>query len=382
MDLELKLALDPIADRARKQLDHLQTEAATSTALVLPFLAALGYDVFNPAEIVPEFTADFGGKKGEKVDYAVMKNGQPIILVEVKCWNVELGRIHESQLYRYFSVTTAKISILTNGILYKFFADTETANKMDDRPFFEFDIRNMRKADYEALRQFSKGSFDDDNIVTAAQELLFTRGIVAAMHSEFATPSEDFVRHFTKLVYQGTLGKNAKELFTRIVKRAQQQFLTEFFTKFSDTVTSAINRDPSAAGSPSLGPTAASSVSAQALGVGSPAPAAPSGSPTDDDDEIVTTAEEREGFEIVKAIMSAVIDSSRVVMRDTKSYCGILMDDNNRRPICRLRFNTAQKSIGLFDSQKNEERIPINQLSDIYVHADRLRATAQFYRQT
>ena len=66
MDLELKLALDPIADR--KQLDHLQTEAATSTARVLPFLAALGYDVFNPAEVVPEFTADFHGKKCEKVD--------------------------------------------------------------------------------------------------------------------------------------------------------------------------------------------------------------------------------------------------------------------------------------------------------------------------
>jgi len=388
MDLELKLALDPIADRARKQLDYLQTEAATSTALVLPFLAALGYDVFNPAEVVPEFTADFGGKKGEKVDYAVMNQGQPRILVEVKCWNVDLGRVHESQLYRYFSVTTAKISILTNGIFYKFFADTESANKMDEKPFFEFDIRNMKKADYDALRQFSKGSFDDDNIVTAAQELLFTRGIVSAMHSEFASPSDDFVRYFTKIVYSGMLGKNAKELFSKIVKRAQQQFLTEFFTKFSDNVTSAINRE--ATPMPQGVPISGSSAIGTAPTPDAPAPAPtiaapPSSSLTaglaSEDDEVVTTAEEREGYDVVKAIMSSVVDVSRVVMRDTKSYCGILLDDNNRKPICRLRFNTAQKSLGVFDALKNEERIAINQVAEIYMHAERLRAVAQFYRQ-
>lgn len=369
MDLELKLALDPIAERAKKQLDNLQTEAATSTALVLPFLAALGYDVFNPTEIVPEFTADFGPKKGEKVDYAIMKDGRPIVLIEVKCWNVNLDRIHESQLYRYFSVTTAKVSILTNGVQYKFFADTETANKMDERPFFEFDIRAMKKADYEALRKFAKGAFDDENVASAAQELLFTRGIVAALHSEFATPSEDFVRHFSKLVYAGTLGKNAKEMFSQIVRRAQQQFLTEFFAKFSETVTTAINSQPSQAAPavPSLPPPATSIT---------PLPAQQR---DDESDEIVTTPEEREAFEIVKAILAPVVNPARVVMRDTKSYCGVLLDDNNRKPLCRLRFNHTQKYLGLFDAQKNEDKLPINIPSEIYQYADRLRDTIGYY---
>lgn len=370
MDLELKLALDPIADRARKQLDHLQTEAATSTALVLPFLNALGYNVFDPTEVVPEFSADFGQKKGEKVDYAVMKGGRPIILIEVKCWNVELGKIHESQLYRYFSVTPAKVSILTNGVQYKFFADTEATNKMDEKPFFEFDIRSLKKADLEALRRFSKGSFDDENIATAAQELLFTRGIVAALHAEFASPSEEFVKYLTKLVYQGTLGKNAKELFTQIVKRAQQQFLTEFFTKFSESVTSAINSAPApvpASVAPAAHPVAV------ILGT------MPPPLPEDEDGEIVTTPDEREGFDIVKAIMSSVVSPARVIMRDTKSYCGVLLDDNNRKPICRLRFNHAQKYLGVFNEQKIEEKIPIGAVADIYRFADRLRATATFY---
>lgn len=361
MDLELKLALDPLAERAKKQLDHLQTEAATSTALVLPFLSALGYDVFDPREIVPEFTADFGGKKGEKVDFAVMKDGRPIMLIEVKCWNVPLDRVHESQLYRYFSVTTAKVSILTNGVQYKFFADTETTNKMDERPFFEFDIRSMRKADYEALRRFAKGAFDDENVTSAAQELLFTRGIVSALHSEFGNPSEEFVKHFSKLVYSGTLGKNAKEMFSQIVRRAQQQFLTEFFTKFSETVTTAINAQPTVTVSPQPTAPAASAV------------------PDDDDDEINTTPEEREAYEIVKAILAPVVNPARVVMRDTKSYCGILLDDNNRKPLCRLRFNHAQKYLGLFDSQKNEEKLPIKSTTEIYQFADRLRDTVGFY---
>lgn len=173
MDLELKLALEPVVERAKKQLDTLQTEAATSTALVLPFLRALGYDPFDPTEVVPEFSADFGPKKGEKVDYAVMKDARPIMLIEVKRWSVDLGKIHESQLYRYYSVTPARISVLTNGVQYKFFADTENSNQMDSRPFLEFDVRSLKKADLDALRKFTKHSFDDDSITTEAQELLF-----------------------------------------------------------------------------------------------------------------------------------------------------------------------------------------------------------------
>ncbi|HBM2737075.1 TPA: restriction endonuclease, partial [Enterobacter hormaechei subsp. xiangfangensis] len=98
-----------------------------------------------------------------------------------------------------------------------------------------------------------------------------------------------------------------------------------------------------------------------------------------DESEIITTLEELEGFHIVKAITRAVLEAPRITHRDTKSYCGILVDDNNRKPLCRLHFNRTQKYIGLFDLEKNETRHPIATVDDIYSFADILKATAALY---
>ncbi len=102
----------------------------------MPFIQTLGYDVFNPFEVMPEFTCDIGTKKGEKIDYAIMKDGNPVILIECKHWNQELT-LYDNQLLRYFHVSTAKFGILTNGIVYKFYTDLEHENKMDEKPFLE-----------------------------------------------------------------------------------------------------------------------------------------------------------------------------------------------------------------------------------------------------
>ncbi len=69
-----------LSTRIPKQLEHIQTEEATKNALIMPFISALGYNVFDPTEVVPEFTADVGIKKGEKVDYAIHLDGKPIML--------------------------------------------------------------------------------------------------------------------------------------------------------------------------------------------------------------------------------------------------------------------------------------------------------------
>ncbi len=122
--------LKQFSSRVETLRASLQTEEATKTAIIMPFFAMLGYDVFNPQEFVPEFTADVGTKKGEKVDYAIVDNGNPIILIEAK-WIGENLNKHDSQLFRYFATTTAKIGILTNGLIYKFYTDLETPNKMD-----------------------------------------------------------------------------------------------------------------------------------------------------------------------------------------------------------------------------------------------------------
>ncbi len=118
-----------LATKVQRQRGHIQTEEATKNAFVLPFIGALGYDVFDPTEVVPEFTADVGIKKGEKVDYAILQEGKPILLFECKQCGVDLDASHASQLYRYFSVTEARIAVLTNGLMYRFYTDLENPNQ-------------------------------------------------------------------------------------------------------------------------------------------------------------------------------------------------------------------------------------------------------------
>ena len=113
--------LDALVEKIRNTpKENIQTEEATKMAFIAPFLNLLGYDVFNPSIVVPEFVADVGSKKGEKVDYAIMDNGKPLILIEAKSVHENLDN-HNNQLVRYFTVTDAKFGILTNGIEYRFF---------------------------------------------------------------------------------------------------------------------------------------------------------------------------------------------------------------------------------------------------------------------
>ena len=108
--------LHALSAKVQKQKDTIQTEEATKNAFILPFISALGYDVFDPCEVVPEFTADVGIKKGEKADYAIFHDGKVIVLLECKKCGTDLSSCHASQLYRYFSVTEARIAILCDGI--------------------------------------------------------------------------------------------------------------------------------------------------------------------------------------------------------------------------------------------------------------------------
>ena len=97
------------------------------------------------------------------------------------------------------------------------------------------------------------------------------------------------------------------------------------------------------------------------------------------EDKILTTLEELEGYHIVRAVVRSVVDAKRIVQRDTQSYFGILLDDNNRKPICRLHFNRSQKYLGIFDEEKNETRHAISSIDEIYEYADQLKRTVGYY---
>src|SRR5690554_1244514 len=120
--------LKDLAERIELQNEFVKTEEATKHSFILPFIAALKYNVFDPTEVIPEYTADVGIKKGEKVDYAIKKDGKIIMLMECKTSGGDLSPKHASQLYRYFNVTQeSRIAVLTNGVLYRFFSDISTS---------------------------------------------------------------------------------------------------------------------------------------------------------------------------------------------------------------------------------------------------------------
>ncbi len=347
--MSIEQTLRVLTDRVQSHATSMQTEEAVKTAVVLPFLQALGYDVFNPGEVIPEFTADAVGKKGEKVGYAIKLDDQIRILIECKPISTNLDRTHLAQLYRYFSVTSAKFAILTNGRTFHFHSDLEEPNKLDNRPFFTFDLAEPNAQVLAELRKFEKSGFDVDGILANAERLKYTSALKGEIAKLIDEPTEDFVKVIASSVHEGRFTAAVIEQYKVLVKAAFREVIRE---SVQDRLSTAL-----------------------ATTEAPPEPVIVESTP---EGEIVTTSEELEGYLIVKAIVSSVMKPGRVIMRDQKSYCGILADNNNRRPIARLHFNRSTKYLGLFDGE-SEERIAISELEDIYSYAERLRQTALKY---
>ncbi len=184
--------LKQFSTRVAQMAPAIQTEEATKNALILPFFQMLGYDVFNPMEFVPEYTADVGIKKGERVDYAIILDGQPTVLIEAK-WCGENLESHDSQLFRYFGTTSAKLAILTNGIIYRFYTDLDEQNKMDLTPFMEFDVLNIKESLIPELKRFNRASLNVDDIFSAASDLKYTTAVKQLLAAQAADPDEAFL---------------------------------------------------------------------------------------------------------------------------------------------------------------------------------------------
>jgi predicted type IV restriction endonuclease len=352
-----------LSTRVQKQAANIQTEEATKNAMVMPFISMLGYNVFDPTEVTPELHADVGLKKGEKVDYAILKDGKPIMLFECKWHGADLKKEHASQLYRYFSVNEARFGVLTNGLVYRFYTDLDAPNKMDAKPFFEFDLTSYRDHDLEELKKFSKSVYDLEDILTTASDLKYTTEIQRILARQFQQPTEDFVRFFTAQVYQGRMTQAIREQFTQTTQRAFRQFVNE---KINERLQSALGAEAA------TGPGSSQQATADAK---------PTAEPADPPQAtIVTTDEERECFYTIKAILHSVIDSQRLALRDVQTYYRILLDNNNRKPICRLYLDGSRKMVGLFDADdRKEERVRIERVEDLHNYADRLKATLRHY---
>lgn len=339
-----------------KQDGLIKTEEGTKNALVMPFINALGYNVFDPTEVTPELVADVGTKKGEKVDYAILRDKKPIMLFECKWVGANLNEVHMSQLYRYFSVTDARFGILTDGVFYRFYTDLNEPNRMDENPFFIFDMNEIKEQQVEELKKFTKSAFDEDRIITTASELKYKGLIRNYLSTQLAQPDEGFIRVLAhnSNAYTGRFTQTVIDDFRGIVRDSLRSFVSEQVE----------NRLKSALASESQQQAEEQTPESQEAST--------------EKQSVVTTPEETDAFLIIRAILREDVDVKRITMRDAVRYCAILLDDNNRRPLARLHFGVSKKQISIFE-QKDEQKYPLESVDDIYKYAKELRRALKRY---
>lgn len=350
--------LKQLSARVEQLLPNIATEEATKTALILPFFQLLGYDVFNPLEFVPEYVADVGVKKGEKVDYAIVIDGNPAILIEAK-WCGENLNAHSSQLFRYFGTTTAKIGILTNGVVYRFYTDLDEPNKMDLSPFMEFDMLDIKENLIPELKRFHRNSLDLDKVFNAASDLKYTTAIKTFFSAQAANPTDDFVRYLVGQVYTGVRTAAIIEKFKPIVKRSFSQYLNDVMNDRFKTMLTDAGED-----TPKVEQTQAAETADL---------------PVDDNNGITTTETELEAYVIIKTLLHDVIDPSRIMYKDTKSYFVILLDNKATKWICRLCVEGKKKAIIFNTGDSAGEKHPLQSTNDIFAMKDKLTAAVNIH---
>lgn len=325
--------------------DRLETEESTKTALVLPFIQLLGYDIFNPTQVLPEFNCDIAKGKGEKVDYALLIKNKVEIIIECKGFGVNLAP-HRNQLSRYFVSTKAKYAILTNGILYQFYTDLDNKNLMDEIPFFQFSLENYSVSDIEILEQFMLSNFNADKIDKNASESKIITGVTGEIKTLFEKPNIETIKLFTKSSYKGRYTDSAISRLTILFKKALKQFVND---RVSNQLKSA---------------TEAEEVIDNNCG------------------KIITTEEEKQAFYIVQAIARDVIPSEDIVMRDQINLCMILYKNDQCKPIVKLYFNDVKNlQIELFDEEVSY-KIELATLDEIYDYKDAIIKICKKYSES
>ena len=347
--MEFADKIKELSNRIKQLRSSVQTEEATKHSFVMPFIQILGYDVFNPNIVIPEFTADIGKKKGEKIDYAIMRDNEPLILIEVKSHSEDLDK-HDKQLERYYTAVDCKFGVLTNGIEYRFYSDLEKTNKMDSKAFLVIDLLNLKDRDIKELEKFTNDNLDIEKIQTMANKQKYVMQIKNIFKKEALDPTDDFAKLFASLITDRIKTQSVIEEFKGYIKTAVSDMINDMAQDKINALKSQLSVEINDAH-------------------------AENDNDNDiNDDGIITTEEEIEGYFIVKSILAEIIPVSRIVGRDTKSYFGILLDDNNRKWICRLRFNTANKYLSLHENEKDDVKYQIENIEDIYQYKDKLKS--------
>jgi hypothetical protein len=305
-----------------------KSEESTKFSLIVPFLQILGFNTSDNNEVNPEYRANFGIKKGERVDFVLLLENKPMILLECKVFGEKL-EFHNEQLHRYFSATEARLGILTNGIEYLFYSDLDKLNIMDMKPFWYLNLSQEISPDILArINKLHKKNFNIDSVIDSAKYMKAGIVIREKIIQELSEPSEELANLFLKSINTYNLPE------------------TELKNIFEGELVNAIKH-----------------IYNIRKNVG-----------------IVTTQEELEGYLIVKTILRNHIDYKRITYKDTMNYFGILLDDTAYKTICRLWLNGKVKYLGLIDENKTENKIPINEVDDLFRYSDEILRCALNYK--
>ena len=341
--------------RVNSLKDTLLTEEATKMSIIVPFFSMLGWDVFNPTEFIPEFTADVGIKKGEKVDYAIIVEENPVILIEAKSVNEDLDK-HGSQLFRYFGTTTAKFGILTNGIIYRFFTDLESQNKMDEKPFLEINLLDIKEAQVAELKKFCKPNFDADMILGSASELKYANEFKNIFAKELQDPSDNLARFFLSDLYTGRITQTVLDRFKPVLKKSLNSYISDLM---NDKIKAALRADSAEEKTKAEESNETADEQAQ--------------------NQIETTTEELGAYFIIKNLLSDIVPVEDINYKDTLSYFNLLYKNNTRKWICRLILKESQKYLIIPDKNKHEQKYSIDTIYNIEQYKEQLIASLKNY---
>ncbi|MEG2620796.1 MAG: type I restriction enzyme HsdR N-terminal domain-containing protein, partial [Bacilli bacterium] len=276
--------------------DKISTKEATKTSIIMPFFQTLGYDIFNPTEFTPEYIADVGIKKGEKVDYAIILNNEVSILIEAKAITEKLEK-HDSQLFRYFGTSKAKFAILTNGLIYRFYTDLEKTNVMDTTAFLEINLEDIKDNDIQELKKFQKENFDIDYILSAASDLKYLSQIKKVLKEEFNEPTDEFIKLIlNKDIYDGQKNQTVLDKYRPLIKKSLSYYVNELI---NERLQNAMKKNDD--------------IEEQ--------------EPIEEENNIITTMEEMDAFYTIKSILSEYCDTNKISYKDNYNYFAVLYDN-------------------------------------------------------
>lgn len=368
--MDFKDQIQQLSERISKQKDMITTEEATKNAFIMPMITALGYDVFNPFEVIPEMDCDLT-KRGDKIDYAIMKDEKPILLIECKHCKQNLN-LHNTQLAKYFAASNARFGVLTNGIEYHFYADLEKKNIMDEKPFLIINVLDLSDNDIEQLKKFHKSYYNETEILSTANELKYTTEIKGILSNEFASPSPEFVKFITKQIYDGAIWQSVIEQFTPLVKKSISSIINDII---SERLNNAIKNEEQQITPSSMEIVASDDANSDDT--------LPDGVVFIDKEKgIITTQEEIDAYNIIRSIVRKQISADIIVYKDFKSYFAIGVSNPSCWWGCRLSFGNRSKCLYVpTDDYKSQERIEIETLDEIFKYADKLeKCFAEAYK--